>query len=267
MLFKEQTFNALDRLYLSQNKADFAKAAIEVIEGCLPSVVIAFHEVTFMRTSDQVHECRDARATDEVRLAWDRQSMNSPVVQYYRAGGTEPVISTQELISDVKLRNSELYAECWKPFGATHQTGIRIWDGASVTGVSIKRDGRFFECENALLKTLYPHFSRAYRNLESEIYSLRALGFTPRECEVYHWMSEGKRDGEIAAILGCATKTVGKHIEAIFAKLSVETRMAAVRAVQRWRRRLNPSTPAGHAEGNGIGAALSAGARRRDSAP
>jgi len=70
MLFKEQTFNALDRLYLSQNKADFAKAAIEVIEGCLPSVVIAFHEVTFMRTSDQVHECRDARATDEVRRAW-----------------------------------------------------------------------------------------------------------------------------------------------------------------------------------------------------
>jgi len=34
-----------------------------------------------------------------------------------QGGGTEPVISTQELISDVKLRNSELYAECWNPLG------------------------------------------------------------------------------------------------------------------------------------------------------
>lgn len=53
---------------------------------------------------------------------------------------------------------------------------------------------------------------------------------TRRENEILHWITEGKRDAEIAAILGCATKTVGKHVEHILEKLGVETRTAAARA-------------------------------------
>ena len=54
---------------------------------------------------------------------------------------------------------------------------------------------------------------------------------TKRENEVLEWISEGKRDAEIAAILGCAPKTVGKHVEHILEKLGVETRTAATRVV------------------------------------
>jgi DNA-binding CsgD family transcriptional regulator len=54
---------------------------------------------------------------------------------------------------------------------------------------------------------------------------------TPREGEILHWMREGKRNGEIATILGLSTRTVGKHLENIFQKLGVETRTAAVHAV------------------------------------
>lgn len=56
---------------------------------------------------------------------------------------------------------------------------------------------------------------------------LAALGLTPRECEVMQWLSEGKRDREIAIILGLSSRTVEKHVCHIFDKLSVETRTAA----------------------------------------
>jgi DNA-binding CsgD family transcriptional regulator len=41
------------------------------------------------------------------------------------------------------------------------------------------------------------------------------------------WVSEGKRDREIAIILGLSSRTVEKHIGHIFEKLKVETRTAA----------------------------------------
>jgi DNA-binding CsgD family transcriptional regulator len=58
---------------------------------------------------------------------------------------------------------------------------------------------------------------------------LRLLGLTRRECEVMRWIGEGKRDHEIATILGLSPRTVGNHAHNIFQKLKVETRTAAAR--------------------------------------
>jgi DNA-binding CsgD family transcriptional regulator len=41
------------------------------------------------------------------------------------------------------------------------------------------------------------------------------------------WVCEGKRDREIAAILGLSARTVQVHVGHIFEKLNVETRTAA----------------------------------------
>jgi DNA-binding CsgD family transcriptional regulator len=49
-----------------------------------------------------------------------------------------------------------------------------------------------------------------------------------REGEVLEWIVEGKRDAEIAAILGLSTRTVEKHVQHILEKLGVETRTGAV---------------------------------------
>src|SRR5436190_23278121 len=50
---------------------------------------------------------------------------------------------------------------------------------------------------------------------------------TAREHEVLHWVAEGKANGDIGRILGCAERTVKKHLQHIFPKLGVETRTAA----------------------------------------
>jgi DNA-binding CsgD family transcriptional regulator len=53
---------------------------------------------------------------------------------------------------------------------------------------------------------------------------------TPREREVLFWLTQGKSNSEIGAILGIATATVNKHLERVYPKLGVENRAAAAMA-------------------------------------
>jgi DNA-binding CsgD family transcriptional regulator len=55
---------------------------------------------------------------------------------------------------------------------------------------------------------------------------------SPREREILGWVKNGKRNAEVAAILGISPLTVRKHLENVFAKLGVETRTAAVAALK-----------------------------------
>ena len=50
---------------------------------------------------------------------------------------------------------------------------------------------------------------------------------TRRENEIMHWVIEGKRDREIAIIIGVSPRTVENHLAHILRKLCVETRTAA----------------------------------------
>ena len=62
---------------------------------------------------------------------------------------------------------------------------------------------------------------------------LEELGLTPREAEVLLWIAQGKSNGDIGTILGCAENTVKVHIARIFEKLGFENRNSAtVRALE-----------------------------------
>jgi DNA-binding NarL/FixJ family response regulator len=56
---------------------------------------------------------------------------------------------------------------------------------------------------------------------------------TPREIQVLQLVSQGKRNKEIAAILGLSEDTVPVHVKNIFAKLRVNERTAAVNVALR----------------------------------
>ncbi len=57
---------------------------------------------------------------------------------------------------------------------------------------------------------------------------LRRLGLTRRESEVLWWISQGKRDREIALILGLSHRTIHCHVGSVLKKFGVETRTAAL---------------------------------------
>lgn len=69
-------------------------------------------------------------------------------------------------------------------------------------------------------------------------------GLTPRETEIARWVCEGKRDSEIAVILGLSVRTVGKHVEHLLQKLRIPRRSAVAAALGGSDRGSNPRTAA-----------------------
>jgi len=78
-----------------------------------------------------------------------------------------------------------------------------------------------------------PDFLLVLEEEDSKVTSraLHQLGLTPRESEVLHRVREGKTNKDISTILRSSSRTVGKHLERVFAKLGVETRTAAAARV------------------------------------
>lgn len=58
--------------------------------------------------------------------------------------------------------------------------------------------------------------------------TLELLGLTNREAEVLFWVAKDKSNAAIAKVLGCCEGTVRKHLENLYKKLGVRTRIAAV---------------------------------------
>lgn len=55
----------------------------------------------------------------------------------------------------------------------------------------------------------------------------RLLELTSREAEVLYWLTLGKTNRDISAILGLSPRTVNKHLEQIFQKMGVDNRTSA----------------------------------------
>jgi DNA-binding CsgD family transcriptional regulator len=58
---------------------------------------------------------------------------------------------------------------------------------------------------------------------------IRRFGLTQRESEILSWVAQGKTNPEIGTILGISPRTVQKHLEQVYQRLSVEHRHAAMR--------------------------------------
>jgi DNA-binding CsgD family transcriptional regulator len=55
-----------------------------------------------------------------------------------------------------------------------------------------------------------------------------AVILTRRESEVMSWLREGKTGPEISIILGCAARTVEKHLANLYRKIGVKNRAAVI---------------------------------------
>lgn len=58
--------------------------------------------------------------------------------------------------------------------------------------------------------------------------ALRALGITPRECEILELLASGASNRELGELLGISANTVKTHVARLYDKLAVEKRMQAV---------------------------------------
>ena len=93
------------------------------------------------------------------------------------------------------------------------------WDGEGDT-LQLSFIGRVGPDE-LLLRCVAPNMG------DEEALLRHRLSLTSREAEVLLWLSRGKSNRDIAAILGLSPRTVNKHLEQTFEKLGVENRASA----------------------------------------
>lgn len=235
----------LERLYQPVSLEAFPDHLIETIAEWYPEAVLTFHEVDVASGAlKDWSNCRDAdrEMCTEVQAQFLHEH---PVVTYAAAGGPELVLAATDFVTQREFRRTNFYNLVLRPFGLEHQLVARLPGANQARMFTMNRDRIFREEDRALSAMLLPHIvqarerarlldqSRAGR-LRLSVAGFEALlreGLTRRECEVLLWLVEGKRDREIAIILGISPRTVSNHVARILQKLGVETRTAAAARV------------------------------------
>ena len=219
--------------------ADFGKHLVSLVGELVPGSIVTvdqIHEPTGQYLLD--HNC-PLDETDTARLFARLQQVyqQNPIYPYMQAGGKGPVVRLSDLCSRTALERTDFYNDIFRPLDVQHQVSVIMPRAGWITTLTINRDQDLSQSVTDLLQLASRHISLAHRAsqlfgpLTCPTHEVHRL--TQRERDVFHWMREGKRNSEIAIILGCASRTVEKHVENILHKTSSETRGAAVRKLER----------------------------------
>ena len=213
----------------------FGARLVSLVGELVPGSVVAvdqIHEPTGQYLLD--HNCPlDAADTARYFTRLQQVYQQNPIYPYMQAGGKGPVVRLSDLCSRRALEGTDFYHDIFRPLDLQHQLSVIMPRAGWITTLTINRDSELPQSTMDFLQLASRHIRLAHRasqssgppaSPEQEIHAL-----TQREREVFHWMREGKRNSEIAIILGCASRTVEKHVENILHKTASETRGAAVR--------------------------------------
>jgi DNA-binding CsgD family transcriptional regulator len=214
-------FGAMNEAAL--DRASFARLGVEH----LPSLVAS--EFTTLSVCDLRSGRREvfglpagALSADE-RAAFDRHFTEHPLVRYHGYQQGRCVQRISDCLPLERFRRGGLYNDYYRRIGIDHAIALPVCvrDGLLVSFVLNRARRDFTDREHALLELLRPHLMRLY----SRIHDGRRL--SAREAEVLRWVSAGKSDAQIGAILRISARTVQKHLQNVYDKLGVESRTAA----------------------------------------
>ena len=212
----------------------------------LPALVAS--EITSLSVCDLVSGQRHVVAAPAAaigaddRACFDRHFRGHPLVRYHAELGGAGAHRISDSLPFSRFRHSALYGDYYRRIGIDHVVALPIQvDATTLVSFVLNRRGRdFSDHERDLLDWVGAPLARLYlkaRALDaardavpcpSAPVDLERWRVTPREAEVLQWLAAGKTDREIAALVGCAERTVHKHLQRIYVKLGVETRTAAV---------------------------------------
>lgn len=145
------------------------------------------------------------------------------------SGRFGPVTAISDVLSERQFRSTWLYQTAFRPEGLRHEIGLELPHGPQERNVVVFSRGSgpdFSERDHLVLHLLRPHVSAALHHLSGTSSAL-----TPRQLDVLRMVGEGLSDAQVARRLGIAERTVGKHLEHIYARTGAHTRLqAAARA-------------------------------------
>jgi DNA-binding CsgD family transcriptional regulator len=164
-------------------------------------------------------------------------------VAHYVSHGDHGPCSVSDVLSLDRWRDMAFYALSNRRLRQDYEIAVNL-PGSSATGMaglSVSRADRDFDDrERAILGHLRGPLALALRRLldrerHSNSISIDGIAarfpqLTRREAEVLMWIVAGKRDSEIAVVLGVRPVTATTHVRNLLAKLGVESRLAAAMA-------------------------------------
>jgi DNA-binding CsgD family transcriptional regulator len=158
-----------------------------------------------------------------------------PVTYPERTGDVRSVTKISDFYSARQLHSTGFYSDYSWPVGIEHHLMLVLPAGAGLTAepgrtvrlMLFRESGPdFSERDRDLLSLLRPHLHQAY--LDAEHRRRPAPPLTLRHWELLRLVAAGHTNAQIGRRLGVTEKTVGKHLENIYARLQVSSRTAAV---------------------------------------
>ena len=165
---------------------------------------------------------------------WDCESCSYPD----RSGDLRTVTTISDFYSARRWHGTGHYADNVRPAGLEHKLQVSLPAGPGpAPGIGgprrtvqlafwRERGSDFSERDRALLELLRPHLNQAYRDAERRHSGTPRL--TPRQWDVLRLAAGGYTNSQIGTRLGVSEGTVRKHLDNIYGRLQVSSRMAAV---------------------------------------
>lgn len=154
------------------------------------------------------------------------------------------VYKDSELVNDRLRKKTSYYKDYLAANGLPNVAGISIVeDGVFLGALTLykaEKDGDFTDKDLFILDFLRPHLEtrlsadehRTTSNKKNVSYMLKSnYHMTSREIEILGLVFKGKRNEEVASLLGIAENTVKKHVSHIYEKLEVSGRSQLVQFV------------------------------------
>jgi len=239
VLSHEQMRGALDSLHAIGEGCvradDFARRGVE----CLPRLVASELTTLSVCNLDDGHrsvvsDTPGAISAREI-AAFDRYFRDHPLVRSHARNPGAVTKRIADLVPESEFHESGLYNDYYRAIRIDHAMAVPIHvDRRLLVSFVFNRRGPrgFSDAERDSLELIRPHLGHLYRLCaalgRAGWAPAQAWQLTPREQDVLRWLSAGKTDRDIGAILSISPRTVHKHLQRIYEKLGVETRTAAV---------------------------------------
>jgi DNA-binding CsgD family transcriptional regulator len=194
--------------------------------------------------------------------AFDRHFFTHPLVKFHATHHDGGVHRITDSVSERAFRGTSLFADYYLKVGLTHSLALPLYvDGDLLVSFVLNRQGRdFADRERDLLDCLRPQLASLFRAsvtlarlrlahaaaesprdvvIPASLAQDRLQALTAREREVLGWVTAGKTNAQIGAILCISPRTVAKHLERVYQSLGVESRTAAAMRATSARRGAN----------------------------
>jgi DNA-binding CsgD family transcriptional regulator len=236
-----------ERIHDMNPNEPFLNHLYSVLKEAVPSTVFSIDSYSvsplfFEQAASEIF-------SDELCAIYRQYMIQHPLLKKMMALRKTGVYTILSVTSSEKFHKTDLYQKFYKALGIEDQLAFRLMHISGAYLVVYSRDIPFSQKERMLMEMLKPQLHIALRNWQKIRFlekSLRTLEnkvangersvdvvfdsahpvnlLTRRQRDVAELVAQGLENQQIAETLHIAPKTVGKHVENIFAALNIRNR-------------------------------------------